>query len=122
LFGLFKLIRDYDLDFEDFHPTHDGQGVFVICSDFFYWGTADGEEFGPDDLPLMRECAKDLKEAGDYTEVYTTLLYCARRRGMRPQRSYFRTRESGYKVDTLNPAARALFDACGPAGSDVDRG
>jgi hypothetical protein len=73
----------------------------------------------------LESCAADLQAAGDFNEVYTTLLFCARKRGMRPQRPYFRTyspKERTYVGDKLTPAARALFDACGPEGSDIDRG
>ena len=125
IFGLLRVFRKYDIDMEGVFPTHDGRSFMFLCNDFFYWGCADGEVYEPGDLPLLESCAADLQAAGGCNEVYTPLLFCARKRGMRPQRPYFRTydRENGtYVGDGLTPAARALFDACGPEGSDINRG
>lgn len=72
---------------------------FVDCSDFFFWATSDCEELTEEDLPLLN---KSIEEAGD--ELTGALLYCARKRKMRPQGAYY----SILKKETWH-----LFDACG---------
>ena len=123
-----RFVGDTDLDLEAVFPrsTADGGVRLIIgCNDFFYWGTADGEELTPADLPLLRQCVDDLKAAEKHSEDHCWLLFCARKRGMRPQRPFFRAysrKEAAYVGDQLSPPVRALFDACGPDGSDVNRG
>src|SRR5262245_11925739 len=78
----------------------------VLCSDLFWWGTADGEEISPATLPILEQAVADLQAAnpdGTYTEA--DLLYCCRVRHMRPQQPYYRH---------IAPHLHALFDACGP--------
>lgn len=70
----------------------------IICNDFFWWGCSDAEEITYEDLALLDEClGKDF--------VWGPLLYCAKRRGMRPQGAFY-----GDIPDKLKPE----FDACGP--------
>ena len=71
---------------------------YVLCSDFFGWGCADAEEIKAEDLNLLEQCFKDDKFSGE-------LLYCARKRKMRPQNAYY---------EHLAKESWHLFDACGP--------
>lgn len=98
--------------------VEDGQAIFgAACSDLFMWGTADVEEITDGDLDLLESCAANLL-AIDWVEAsYLPELFCARKRGMRPQRPWGRSHDPEtrqYTVDDLDPRVRALFDACGP--------
>ena len=88
-------IQEHDL-FEEI--LWDGELRFYAnCNDFFYWGCADGEPISKDDLDLLESSINDSK---DYNGV---LLYCARKRKMRPQGAYYKHLEKD----------KVLFDACG---------
>lgn len=77
----------------------------IMCSDVFWWATADTEEVNEDSLPLLKQSYKDVKEASGES-FYGSSLYCARRRMLRPQRPY---------LDRIgNTQVRALFEAAGP--------
>lgn len=67
------------------------------CSDLFFWGCADSEDINEEDLPLLRQSLED-------SESHGMLLYCARKRKMRPQGAYY----------THLREDEALFDVCGP--------
>lgn len=82
-----------------------GVQFYALCSDFFWWGTADAENITPDDLPLLEQAAADLAETGR-GDVYVGELFCARKRAMRPQGAYYKY---------LPEETWLLFDACGPA-------
>ena len=56
----------------------------VNCSDAFWWGTADVEAVTPETLP---ELEKALEDGGCEDGM---LLYCARRRKMRPQGAMYK--------------------------------
>mgnify|MGYP003394036363 CR=1 FL=1 len=71
--------------------------AFVNCSDLFVWACADGEEILAEDIPDVVQAFVDDEDNGG-------LLWCCRKRGMRPQGPY-------YKYLKKNSA---LFDACGP--------
>lgn len=86
----------------------DGEPVpWFICNDMFWWGCADAEDITEADLPLLRQTRDDLIAAGDGHLDELASLYCARKRGMRPQGAW-------YRVAALTPQVQALFDACGP--------
>lgn len=71
---------------------------FVLCNDLFHWGSSDMEPLTKENLPeLVRAC----QEAGDDGP----LLFCARRRGMRPQAAMYQ------HLDEKN---WPLFDTAGP--------
>ena len=93
------------------------------CSDVFYWGTADVEDITPEDLGLLDECLTDLMAVD--APYLLPELFCARRRGMRPQtpfgRKYDRHTQQ-YPEDTMSPKVRALFDAAGPVRDRKDEG
>lgn len=71
--------------------------AFMLCNDLFCWGCADGEEILLSDLPDIRQACEESEEHGG-------LLWCARKRKMRPQGAYYKH----FGKDA------ALFDACGP--------
>ena len=128
LVELMKVLAECDTDGEGIWPRVQPDGSLVIhinCNDLFYWACADAEKLTDADLPLLRQCKEDLTAAEEFGEVYLLELFCCRKRQMRPQFPFFRTRNPEtcvYDTDTLVPSVRALFDACGPEGSDLDRG
>ena len=74
----------------------------INCSDIFLWGCADIdiEPIETDaDLDLLEQCLQEAKDNGP-------LLYCARRRHMRPH-------VTTYSI-VLDANYWALFDDCGP--------
>lgn len=71
---------------------------FVKCNDLFWWATADMEEITPDTLAELEKAYKDHAHYGD-------VLYCCRRRSMRPQGAFYRD---------FNESIWDVFDACGP--------
>lgn len=73
----------------------------INCNDVFFWGSADAEDLSPETLGDLDAAIADCH--GD--EESGALLYCARRRGMRPQGAM-------YKYIPKN--LWAFFDACGP--------
>jgi hypothetical protein len=79
----------------------DGAVLIVNCNDLFYWACADGERLELSGLPgfitTLAECS------------YGELLWCCRKRKMRPQKPY-------YKYFT--PEEVVLFDAAGPPRTD----
>lgn len=81
--------------------------VAVNVSDVFEWGTADGEEITPADIPALRQSKVDAREAGE--EFYFGELYAARRRKRRPQGAFYNDRHT-----PIPPQLAALFNECGP--------
>lgn len=76
---------------------------WIMCNDVFAWGCADAEPLTPDSLPDLEQALRD-EAAVTGNNIYGDDLYCARRRGRRPQ-------GAAYPNDRrLWP----LFDACGP--------
>lgn len=97
----------------------------AICSDVFYWGTADCEEIAEEDLPMLESTADELLALGGVADAYMPELFCARKRGMRPQMPWGRSygaKPGVYDKDNLDPRVRALFDACGPVRDRKDEG
>lgn len=91
--------------------TKDGVVTFsTLCSDVFWWGTADAEGITPDDLPLLHQCLADLREVDQ--EYLVPELFAARKRGLRPMRLWL----YGGGVLSAVPNAKALplFEAAGP--------
>lgn len=78
---------------------------YINCNDLFWWGTADGEEVSEEDLDLLEKTFEDAKQADEYGNCYATLLFCSRKRQMRPQNAYY-----DHFPESLHP----LFDASGP--------
>jgi len=82
-----------------------GEVTFLaVCSDCFWWATADVEPIAAEDIPLLQRTASELK---DMDQMWLSELFAARKRGMRPMRAT-------YKSPHMSDKLRALFDACGP--------
>jgi len=93
------------------------QVVFsMACSDTFAWGCADAEEIRPQDVELLRRCLGELRAAAQYAEMWLPLLYCCRKRGMRPMNRYM---QYAVEKDGMPQAVVALIEACGPARESV---
>ena len=80
------------------HIDGDVITLFIICSDLFYWGCADAEDFIYDDIPDFIKAKQDCPKHYDS-------LWCCRKRGMRPQKPCYRN---------FTEEEKQLFDACGP--------
>lgn len=78
----------------------------ILCNDVFFWGCADAEEITEDDLALLKDSVND---AG----VFGTLLFCARKRKMRPQGAMYKFIDKEYW---------SLFDEAGPERNPNDPG
>lgn len=76
----------------------DGVHLWVLCNDLFFWAHADGEDFDISDLPDFKKALEESPKNGD-------LLWCCRKRGMRPQNPYYKY---------FSDEEKALFDATGP--------
>ena len=80
---------------------------WVKCSDVFCWGCAELEKVTPENIHVLEEAFRDCRAADRRLgEVYASMLFCCRVRGMRPQGAAY----PGYDSKALWP----LFDACGP--------
>lgn len=92
----------YSGDFEIwFYPLGNagiGFKAMINCNDLFYWGCADAEPIEVEDIPLLEQATED-------SEYYGDLLFCARKRKMRPQGAYYQQ---------FNEEDAALFNAAGP--------
>jgi len=72
---------------------------FVGCNDVFCWACADAEPVASEaDVDALEQALKDADDDG-------AMLYCARKRGMRPQGALYKH---------IDPANRHWFDECGP--------
>lgn len=69
---------------------------FINCSDSFSWGTADGERVTEENVGILEQSIEDADDP---------LLFCARIRKMRPQRSMYKY---------IGENKRHFFDECGP--------
>jgi hypothetical protein len=89
--------------------------LFIQCNDFFAWATSDVEPIvTSDDVALLEAAIKDCAEAtGDRYPTEGPLLYCSRRRKLRPQQPYYQY---------LDEATRPLFDAAGPVRDRASEG
>jgi hypothetical protein len=117
---LLQIVSDADIGFDQLWVQRDGDGLrwIVNCSDFFHWGTADGEGIsGQDDVNLLRQCYVDLQVAEQYAEVYMFQLFCCRKRAMRPMRLW----RKAEKMADDSPVT-GLFDACGRERTPAEEG
>lgn len=81
--------------------------LYVVCNDFFHWGSADLEEITDDNVAALVETIAECEAiVGRYNADDAPLLWCARQRGMRPQGAYYKH---------LDAPLHHLFDAAGPA-------
>ena len=97
--SVFEQADDYESIF--WRVTNGNVRFFALCNDLFWWATADCEHIAPEDLPLLRQCLLDLRATDE--EYFLSLLFAARKRGLRPQTPYYKN---------FNEATAALFDAC----------
>lgn len=89
---------------------------YMMCSDTFAWGCADAEQIEPDDIYLLRQTIADLRAAGAGGVVWAGILFCARKRGMRPMNRWLkRERER----EDMTDAVYNLFCATGPERESV---
>ena len=93
---LLVLVAEYDLNDEIYWDVD--LNFFAICNDIFWWGTADLEPITETDLDLLRQSTDDAGPNG-------IILYCARKRKMRPQGTFYKY----IKIEE-----HKLFNACGP--------
>lgn len=70
---------------------------FVNCNDVFYWGCSDAEDIEPEEIPDLLECYKQTNDYGD-------MLWCCRKRKMRPQKPWF---------GNFCNVEKQLFESCG---------
>jgi hypothetical protein len=94
----------------------DGQMVlFIQCNDFFAWATSDVEPIETsEDVAMLEQAIKDCAEAtGDRYPTEGPLLYCSRRRKLRPQ-------QPSYQY--LDVRTHPLFDAAGPVRDRASEG
>lgn len=106
--------------------------AIAVCSDFFGWAIADGEEILPGDVPLFQRCLQDLQEIeatfvdvtiGDIAKrerndavatAYLSELFAARKRQLRPMRAVYEDDHA------IGPRTAALFDDAGPERTDSE--
>lgn len=86
--------------------------AFIMCSDEFYWGTADAEEVLPEDLDELRKAQADVAAVEPVHKWLWTTLWVARKRGMRPQ---------GAMYKHFTPEVVELINQAGPA-REIDFG
>ncbi len=118
---ILRLQDEYDCYGEPIYWATQGQYApitfFVLCGSLFYWACADAEKLAPGDIPALRQAILDVQATGVYElrlDSYETgcELWCARKRGMRPQ-------QPAYPKDER---LRTLFDACGPERTSAEEG
>lgn len=78
----------------------------AMCSDVFWWGTADSEDITPENIGLLEQALADVIPLVDFYERHrAVILFAARVRGMRPQ---------GAMYKYIDQKLWHLFDAAGP--------
>lgn len=92
-----KYAAEQDI-YEDIYWDED-LNFYINCNDLFFWGCADSEDLTEADFDLLKQAYEDSDTMAG------TLLYCCRKRNMRPQGAYYKYIEEEYWH---------LFDACGP--------
>lgn len=76
--------------------------VNVNCSDVFFWGSADSEPIATsEDVELLCSLAQQLETSDKNFAWYLSLLYCATKRGMRPQNALLNTIENKMVLELL---------------------
>lgn len=124
LYDALSLIPEFwtSLSTDDFLVNTREKSIGVVCSDIFAWGCADVEDIeSSDDIELLRQSIKDCLEI-EQRSSHGVLLYCARKRQMRPQGAYYKYLDVyDYKKDQpreLNEEAtekmHKLFNDAGP--------
>lgn len=103
--NLLKLAAKYDI--KDTLLWSEELDFSIMCSDAFFYATADAEDvLSQEDVDLLEQCIKDCLELDrGLGEVYSTLLYVAKKRKMRPLQDIY---------THIPKAVQELLNACGP--------
>lgn len=64
--------------------------LLVNCNDLFVWGCSDCETLTAADIPDLEQALADCKAVSEDCGSEAGLLWCARKRGMRPQKAYYK--------------------------------
>ncbi|MDQ3029149.1 MAG: hypothetical protein M3R09_03775 [Actinomycetota bacterium] len=115
MFELLRLFGDGDAC-DELRWRDDGAGLMfkVDCSDTFYWGTADSENVTEADLPELHRAVTDASGCQAGRDLWP-VLWCARKRGMRPMDVFYRRVLGGPPDSGVPGTLAALFDAAGRA-------
>ncbi len=115
MFELLRLFGDGDAC-DELRWRDDGAGLMfkVDCSDTFYWGTADSENVTEADLPELQRAMTDSSCCPAGRDLWP-VLWCARKRGMRPMDVFYRRVLGGPPDSGVPGTLAALFDAAGRA-------
>jgi hypothetical protein len=120
ILDILEITRDAELIWQDcpflWHVTDRRATFSMVCSDTFAWGCADAETIEPGDIPLLRECLSDLRAASQHGEIWLGILFCARKRGMRPMNRWMKHMR---EKEGMSEAVYALFCAAGPERESV---
>jgi hypothetical protein len=102
--NLLKLMAYWDLH-DELYWSRD-LDFFIKCSDVFAWGYADCEKIASQvDVDLLEEAIGDCREIEEMGQFSASMLYVARKRGMRPQ---------GAMYEHIPVELHKLFDHAGP--------
>ena len=115
VFELLEMFGDGDAG-DGLRWRDDGAGLTfkVDCRDTFYRGTADSEEIAEADLPELQRAMTDSSCCPAGRDLWP-VLWCARKRGMRPMDVFYRRVLNGHLDSGAAGTLAALFDAAGPA-------
>ena len=110
-----SILDKYDGWVDDFYfSVEDGKIVaFIRCSDRFWWGSSDLEPFEPDDIDILSKAYSDIDAVEHIYNGYAYMLYCCRKRNMRPQGAAYPKIENSATQETKE-AIFQLFHDCGP--------
>lgn len=99
---LLGIAAKWDL-FGDLYWTEDLQ-FDVNVNDVFFWGCSDGEYIETDeDIDALEQACRDCDAAWKGHGHYGSMLYAARRRGLRPQGAAYPPRELWDLFDEAGP-------------------
>ena len=103
--NLLKLAAKYDI--KDTLLWSEELDFSIMCSDAFFYATADAEDvLSQEDVDLLEQCVEDCLELDNgLGEVYGPLLYVAKKRKMRPLLDIY---------THIPKAVQELLNACGP--------
>lgn len=103
--NLLKLAAKYGIN--DLLLWNEELEFSIMCSDAFFYATADDEEvLSQEDVDLLEQCIKECLNVGDgLGELRGTLLYVAKKRKMRPLLDIY---------THIPKAVQELLNACGP--------
>jgi len=102
--NLLKLAAKYDI--KDTLLWSEELDFSIMCSDAFFYATADAEDvLSQEDVDLLEQCIKDCLNAKDgLGELRGTLLYVAKKRKMRPLPDIY---------THISKVVQELLNACG---------